>query len=285
LSSRTILNIVLAAAIAAIAAALYFKPKSETADTLTSYPLIAEDLQNVHRIEIQRLREQAVVLERNGAQWRMRTPLAALFDEVQVSRVLDVARLRATARLRAEDLGRFELEQPWARVKFNEHLVEFGATNQLTQELYLRSGEYVYAVPPQMAAAIPGNVARWLAHRLLDPDERPVAFELARFSLRHDGTRWLLAPNDPGLSQDDLVRWVEHWRSASSVVTQPATLSASSESITIELRDARKIEFAVVARTPDLVLLRQDEKLQYHLPASLGELLLASPSAAAAPTR
>lgn len=280
MGTRTILNLALAIAVVAIAAALYFKPKVESRDAPASYALIAEPLQNLRRIEVQRLREPAIALERDGNHWRMQKPLIARLNEVQLGRLLDIARLRATVRLRADDLARFELDKPWAQIRFDQHVVEFGATNQLTQELYLRSGDHVYAVPPRLAAAIPGNVSSWLAHRVLGADEQPIAFEFARFSLRHDGTRWQLAPNDPGLSQDDLMRWVEQWRSASSVVTQPASASTRSESVAIELRDARKIILDVVARTPDLVLLRHDEKLQYHLPAGLAATLLTSPSAA-----
>jgi hypothetical protein len=116
-------------------------------------------------------------------------------------------------------------------------------------------------------------------------DEHPVAFLFARFSLRHDTTRWHLAPNDPRLSQDDLVRWVEQWRLASSVVTQPGSAPGGAESITIELRDTRKIMLSVLAHSPDLILLRHDELLQYHLPARLAPILLTPPGATSVPTR
>ena len=139
----------------------------------------------------------------------------------------------------------------------------------MTQELYLRSADHVYAVPARLAAAIPGNPAKLLAHRLFAPEEQPVAFEFKDFSVRHDGVRWLLSPPDPSLSQDDLIRWVDRWRLASSVVTQPAGSKAQrGESIRIELRDARTIVLGIHERTPDLVLLREDELLQYHFAAS-----------------
>ena len=193
--------------------------------------------------------------------------------------MLDVARSRTSVRLPVGNLARFELDRPWAQIRFGPHEVDFGVVNDLTRELYVRSGDHVYAVSQSLAAAVPGTAAKLLAHRLFGPDEVPIAFTLGKFSLRHDGTRWLLDPHDPGLSQDDLVRWVEQWRHASSVVTQPSANAAVTETVAIELRDTRKIAVGVVARVPELVLLRDDEALQYHLPAHLAAPLLSSPGA------
>jgi hypothetical protein len=285
MNARTTLNIALLVAIVAVGAALYYKSKNDSDEVQGTFAIVADAEENLRRIEIQRNREEPIVLERDGRHWRMKVPRAARIDQVQLGRLLDIARLRASVRMRAEDLARFELDKPWAQIRFNQNAVDFGSTNPLTRELYLRSGEHVYAVPPRLAAAVPGNAATLMAHGLFAVDEDPVAFQFARFSLRHDTARWHLAPHDPGLSQDDLERWVDQWRLASSVVTQPGSAAEGSESITIELRDTRKIMLRVLARSPDLVLLRHDELLQYHLPARLAPILLTPPRAASAPTR
>ena len=280
MDSRTWLNIGIAALAVALVAFLYFSPPRDPSASQEHFALIPERAENISRIEIERRGQSAIVLERGERQWRMTEPRTARLDEVQLSRVLDVARFRAMQRMGAEDLGRFELDKPWAQIRFDRHAVDFGTTNAVTQELYLRSGDHVYAVPARLAAAIPGNAAKLLAHRLFAPDEQPVAFELKDFSVRHDGVRWLLSPSDPSLSQDDLIRWVDRWRLASSVVTQPAgSKTQRGESIRIELRDARTIVLGIHERTPDLVLLREDERLQYHFAASQAATLLAAPNA------
>ena len=280
MNSRTALNIGVATIAAALAAFLYFAPPRDQSASQEHFALIPERAENVSRIEIERRGQSAIVLERSARQWRMTTPRAARLDEVQLSRVLDVARFRALQRMSADDLARFELDKPWAQIRFDRHAVDFGTTNSVTQELYLRSGEHVYAVPARLAAAIPGNAARLLAHRLFGPEEQPVAFELKTFSVRHDGVRWQLTPSDPSLSQDDLIRWVDRWRLASSVVTQPGgNKKQPAESIKIGLRDARTVVLGILERTPDLVLLREDESLQYHFAAGQAATLLAAPNA------
>jgi len=282
MNSRTALNIGVAAVTVALGAFLYFFADRERDSAQENFALIPERAENLQRIEIERRGENAIVLERSGSQWRMVAPRAARLEEVQLSRVLDVARIRATQRMSADDLARFDLDKPWAQIRFNGHPVDFGATNSLTQELYVRSGEHVYAVSPRLAAAVPGNAAKLLAHRLFAPDEEPVAFELKDFGVRHDGVRWVLTPPDPALSQDDLIRWVERWRHASSLATQPGSQAKPVESIKVELRDARTVVLNVLERAPNLVLLREDESLEYHLPADRIATLLAAPNATGA---
>ena len=273
MNARTALNIGVAAVTSALAAFLYFFAARDEGVSQGQFALIPQRAENVTRIEIERRGQQAIVLERGDQQWRMTAPRAARLDEVQLSRVLDVARFRAMQRMAADDVARFELDRPWAQIRFDRYTVEFGTTNALTQELYLRSGEHVYAVPSRLAAAVPANAAKLLAHRLFAPDEHPVAFELKNFSLRHDGVRWVLDPHDPGLSQDDLIRWVERWRIASSVATEPARPAPHAESVKIALRGERTVVLGVLARAPDLVLVRNDELLQYHLPTHAASLL------------
>jgi hypothetical protein len=279
MNSRTALNVGLIAAIVALGAALYFKQRYDAREVQEPFAIVPEQPENLQRIEIQRGHENAIVLERDTRHWRMTSPHQARLDEVQLSRVLDVARLRTSTRLQTDDLARYALDKPWAQIRFNQHAVDFGATNPITQELYLRSGAHVYAVQPRFTAAVPGNAAKLIAHRLFAVDEHPIAFQMKDFSVRHDGVRWQLYPDDPGLSQDDLVRWVDQWRLASSVVTQPASDLKPAESITVELRNRGTVVLKILARAPDLVLLRSDELLQYHLPATLASTLLTAPNA------
>jgi hypothetical protein len=210
----------------------------------------------------------------------MSAPYSARVDDVQLARLLDIARLRTTtAPMPAEHIERYELDKPWARLRLDEQLIELGTTNALTKELYARAGDLVYSLPVRIAAAIPSHPAKLLAHRLFGPDEQPRRFEFERFSVQHDGVRWSLDPSDPTLSQDDLVRWSDRWRNLSSTTTQPAPGAAIGERIVVTLSDARRIVLDVLARSPDVIVRRQDEALQYHLPAPLAEPLLAPPNA------
>lgn len=278
MSTRALLNVgmVFAAMLAAVIMHMY-KPEDGAPRGHALVPISQDEIRSV---EIERVNSPMIALKREGAQWRMTAPVDARLDETALARVLDLSRLGASGKLAADDLAKYGLDKPWARVRFGDHVLEFGNTNTVTEEFYVRSGDAVYAVPARNASAIPSTPGKLIAHRMFTPEETLAAVELPDFALRHDGTHWQMQPPDPGLSQDDLVRWVEQWRYASSVITQPGEPAAKTD-VTITLRDGRKIELSVKARSPDLVLHRRDEGLDYHFNARMAPLLLSSPSAAA----
>jgi hypothetical protein len=270
-----LLNAVLLALVAVAGAILYFRPEPEPAER---YPILSTTLESVRRIEIERASGMRIVLVREGGQWRMQAPVPGRLEAIALARVLDIGRARATQRMPAADLGRFDLDQPWARVRFDSQVVEFGLTNPLTQELYVKSGEHVYLLPVRYSINVPSDVSKLLAHRLFAPGEQPVAFRLERFSAREENGRWRLEPGGDSVSQDDMLSWVEQWRLASSIITQPQTDARARGSIEVDLRDGRTLRFLVTATAPDLVLRREDERLEYHLPSRLAGVLLASPA-------
>jgi len=279
MTPRALVNLGLLIAVLGAGAALFYEPdpvKDENHAVITVPGAMLEE------IEIHRPPNAPILLKREASQWAMAAPVRARLDETALGRLLDLTRIEASARLpdADADLIRYGLDKPWARVRFESQTLEFGTTNPITQELYVRTGQGIYTIPARQAGGVPSTPAKLLAHRMLGANDVPIRFVLPGFSLRHDGTRWQLDPADPGLSQDDLVRWVDQWRLASSLITQPGE-STSAAQATVELRDGRKLEFSVKARTPDLVLHRADEGLDYHLPARMSELLLTSPVATA----
>jgi hypothetical protein len=272
---RSLLNAALLALVAVAGAILYFTSEPEPAER---YAILPTALESVRRIELERASGMRIVLTRESGQWRMQAPVPGRLEAIALARVLDIGRAQATQRVPASDLGRFDLDQPWARVRFDSHVVEFGMTNPLTQELYVRSGEHVFMLPVRYSINIPADPSKLLAHRLFGPGEEPVAFRLERFSARKENGRWRLEPGEGAVSQDDMLRWVDHWRLASSIITQPQTDARARGSIEVDLRDGRTIRFLVTATTPDLVLRREDERLEYHFPSRLAGVLLVSPT-------
>lgn len=277
MSSRSLLNVgmLLAAVLAAVVMHLY-KPGETVPKVQSLVPIAPAEIQSV---EIERANSPTISLRREGSQWRMTAPVKARLDDTALARVLDLSRLGATNAFPADDLTKYGLDKPWARVTLGNHTLEFGNTNTVTEEFYVRRGGSIHAVPARSASAIPSTPSKLLAHRMFAAEDAIAAVDLPGFSMRHDGTRWQMSPPDPALSQDDLVRWVEQWSHASSVTTQPGESAAKAE-VSIELRDGRKIDISVKARTPDLVLHRRDEGLDYHFSARMAPLLLSSPSAA-----
>lgn len=277
MSSRALLNLVMLAAVVAAAALLHTRqpPDDEARSGHALVPVAPTDLRS---ITIARTDGPPIELRRDEDQWEMRRPVKARLEETALARLLDLSRLQVGSRLPADDLARYGLDNPWARVRFEQHELAFGSTNTVTEELYVMSASAVFAIPARSATAIPGTPSRLIAHRMFSPRDVPEAITLAEFRVRHDGSRWNIEPPDPSLSQDDLIRWIDRWRHASSIATQPGT-AADAADVVVQLRDGRRLEFAIKARVPDLVLHRRDEGLDYHFTAGQS-VLLSAPSSA-----
>lgn len=271
--SRWRVNLALGAIAVVVAALLYLRPGTSPEPRHAVLPVALETIQ---RIEIERSGMPRIVLAREGGQWRMQLPTPARLDEIGLARLLDIARAHSQTRMAASELERFGLDQPWARLHYDGHRVVLGSSNALTGELYLMSGEYVYPVPVQLASGVPAHPARLLSHRLFAPDEQPVAFHFERFSVQERAGRWELDPPDAAASQDDLLRWVDQWRLASSMLTQPQSDAKLRGKLEVRLRDGRSVRLRI-GRSSAFVLLREDEGLEYHFLPRLADVLLAAP--------
>jgi len=112
----------------------------------------------------------------------------------------------------------------------------------------------------------------------MNEDTRLASMQFPGFSLRRNeqGT-WTRTPELKGLSSDQVNRFVDEWRLARALTVSEYTGRPAHERITVKVTTAdspRTIEFGVLARKPETVLVRRDEKLEYHFPEEIGRRLL-----------
>lgn len=272
------MNAALAAAVAALFAFVYFKPSGNAP---AEYPLTALKASEVKSLRIERPGTPDVVLEKKQDLWFVTAPLAARGDDFRVQQLTGIVEAKATHRLAAADLARFELEPPQARVTIDGRIFGFGMVNPMTQEQYVLAGDAVHTVAPRYGAALPANAAELASRQLLAPDETPVGITLKDFSVEQRAGRWVLAPAAGELSHDDLIRWVEEWRHASAVRVEPYVKGKAPAEIKIQLKGRDVLTLGLLAREPELVVARPDEKLQYYFSAETAKRLLSPPGTAA----
>ena len=272
MKSRIFLNLALAALVAVLILLVWFKPKPMAQ---TEFKLSTLASASVSRIAIDKPGQPAIVLENNPAGWRMTTPFQARADSAAVGRLLEILAATSLQRFPATDLGRFQLDSPLLRLTLNDQEFSFGTQNTLTGEVYVATNGGVHPVAPSYLVYTMKMPADFAARAFLAEEEKLAGFEFAdlKLSQNSDG-KWLTSPARPNWSQDDINRWVDEWRHSSSLVTQPYDGTPPQESFTLRLGDGKLIPCKILRREPDLVILREDEKLQYHFPAAIGKRLL-----------
>jgi hypothetical protein len=268
------LNAALAVLVVALGAFLYLRPARDTA---VEYPLSALKSQEALSLRIERAGTTPVVLEKKQEGWFVTAPFSARADDSRVQRLLAVVEARAAHRFPAGERGRFGLEPPQARLVVDGQAFSFGLVNDLTREQYVMAGDAIFAVHPRYGLALPATALDAASRQLLASHEMPVRIEGREFTVAQQDGRWVLAPGAGDLSQDDLIRWVDEWRLASALRVQPQSAKRARETVRIELKSGASFTLGVVAREPELVLARSDEKLQYHFRAELAKRLLSPP--------
>jgi hypothetical protein len=276
-----LLNVVLLAAVAALAFFAWLTPSREDQ---AKKPLSTLQSAQAQRITLERPAQPAVTLERRDAQWLITAPFKARADEFQVMRMLTILEAQPALRLPATDLERFDLQSPAALLTIDGAEYAFGGINTVTREQYVQRGDTVYAVALRHGAGLPANALALVRRVLLSEQEQPVAVTLPEFSLSQKEGKWTLTPA-ADTSQDDLQRYVDQWRHASAAQAEPYDQRPPLSEIRITLRDGKVLEFGVLQRAPQLVLWRRDTGLQYLFLEAAGRALLSMPGTALADTK
>ena len=243
-----------------------------------SYKLSTLTIAGVKRIAVAPRNAPGYTLEKREETWFLSAPIAARADQTQVQRMLDLLSAASKEKLAASDLKRFDLDPPALRVSMDGQSFSFGGTNPLSQDQYLATGDSVYLVSAYYASLVPRGSDRMLTHSLFKESEKAVGFKFKGFSVEQKDGKWTLAPQRSSdkerPSQDDLNRWADDWRYASSLVTQPWSGKSTPDVVEAKLADGRTITFVVVRREPELILARPDEKLQFQFSGEMTRRLL-----------
>jgi hypothetical protein len=274
-----IVNLLLVLGVGALAFYALYKPKQEAAGPQHAISTLAPSA--VKRVRVEPQSGTSLELQKEGEGWFLVQPLRARADRIQVERLLDLLKARSKEQLAATELQRFDLDQPALRVRFDDHTIAFGTTNPLSSDQYVLSGSSVFLLPAFYRAQVPDRPERVLTHALFRPGEKPTAFRFRTFSVEQRDGKWQVLPatGKEAPSQDDFNRWVDDWKLASSLLTQPVReKTAAPESVEVALAGGGKLTLGIVQRSPQLILLRSDEKLLFHFSEELRDRLLTAPA-------
>lgn len=272
-------NAALALLVAAVGAWLWLRPAA--GPTEPEFAVSARKPADTKILRLERPGEPAIVLERRAAGWRQVAPLEARADAMRVEGMLEVLKARSRTRLPAQDLERFDLHAPVARLTVDGEMLAFGAINPVTGEQYLLAGGQVFLVRPDFGMGLPPRGETMASKLLLGEDEQPAAFLLPGRRVERREGKWEQSPppaDGAALSQDDYQRWADRWRFASSLLTLQAPGQPRGDKLTLVLADGRKIELLAREQAGGFLLVRLDEKLEYRFAAEQRARLLDGPA-------
>ncbi len=272
------LNLLLIAVVAVLAAVVYFEPGREKPPVPARLTTLTAA--QVTRIAITRPDQPDIKLVKKGAQWLMETPYATTADEVRIGFLLDFLEAKSGSSFPVvkADLPKYALDKPRAVLTLNNEVFEFGDSNPMTMQRYVRHGDAIYMLfdtAYQYLIAEPGT---YVNPQLIDAGAKIESISVPSLSVeQHDGK---LTATPPAASSDQLARFVEEWRQARALAvrnldkTQQDDMAKATDKLEVTWTPDGKRSWVILTRDPDWVLARTDLPLAYMLSADTAKKLM-----------
>ena len=268
-------NVALLAAVALLALFAWLKPQ----DGAPEHKLSLLKTSEADSVQLQVAGTEPVVMQRNGTEWRIATPVNLRADNFQMQRLLGILDATSRDRLPPAGLARYGLNEPHTRLTINKQSFSFGAINEMSREQYVLTQDGVFLIPIRYGAALPKNVLQLVSKQLFAADEAPVAFEFGAFKLVQRDGKWQITPPSE-VGADDINHWVDEWRLAAALDVLPASQRKSLQAIKVTLKSGSDVTLSVMEQDPSLVLARSDQPIEYRFAGAMVKRLLAAPAAA-----
>jgi len=284
MSTRTLLNLVLLLAAFGLALVAWFrpgvKPVEETRPITTG--LAPEQ---VDHLTVERLTRDPLRFSKRDGRWFLLADNRELpAADFQVRALLRLLQTTATRHYPAGslDLASLGLKPPQAHVTMDDVNFGFGATDALKSQRYVQVGDTVYLIDDQYQHLLNADWPNFVSRQILDGRGAITRLELPDMTLAYaDDGHWRLDPEQESVGVDALQTLIDNWQNATALMTRRYADGTGSETVTVHTRGSDEpLVLRIVSRSPDLVLARPDWGVQYLLPGSEADSLLALPQPA-----
>lgn len=287
MKSRWIVNLVLLLLVAGIALFLYLRPQPVQQSEQT-FTLSKLDPNSFSRVSVEFPSKKPVRFEKQQGRWHMVEPYQARADLASVGRILSVAVATSKQKFPATDLARFGLDNPSLKVHIDDQEFSFGMYNPVGGEQYVAYKDAVYTLPTIYSEGAAVQPLELLNKRPLDDDEQIVGFDFSHLEqwettrlnldLEPNG-KWKVTPEKAKPNQNELNDWFSsNWPNLVANSVEPYTLDEQPHPyVTLKLKNGKSVRLVKMQESPELLLVREDQKLQYHFPQDVGFVALNPP--------
>lgn len=271
MQKRLLLNLLLLAVVAGLAALAFFEPGKEEVKILRLAEL---DENAIDLITLQN--KDSIVFEKRDGGWWLKSPLAAPANEIRVRQLLDIAKAESLAQypLKPEDLSKFELDKPKSVLQMGTVNLIFGGSEPIDMRRYVQIGGTLHLVNDDFSHHLAAPATDYVDKKLLPDGAKPNEIFLPgmKAMLSQDG-RWTMDP--PSDAVGGVADLVSAWQSARAIEVRRIDQAPQGDTIRIGFSNHAPVEFVIVQREPDLMLARADWGLQYIIAGMSSKQLLA----------
>jgi len=270
MKSRLILNLALLIAIAVLAAVAFFEPGKKKPETT---PLASVNEDALTAITLQN--KDTITFEKQNGHWRLTKPFNAPANDIRIRQLIGIAEANSEAQypVKAEDLAKFELDKPKATLILDATTMNFGGSDPINMRRYVQIGDTLHLVSDDFFHHLTASATDYVDKKLLPEDAKikEIFVPGLRATLGQDGKWTLEPPAEPNQSVSDLLN---AWNTARAIDVKRVEQPPQGDVVRITLAEGSPVEFFIVQREPDLLLVRPDLGLQYEVTGNAAKQLL-----------
>lgn len=278
MNRRLALNLSMAGAIIVLALIVIFEPGKETAPENPKISMLP--VESITHIEIERTAHDTIKFERQGEHWRNTQPMNLPANDFRVNSIARLAQTTSYGRFSVEgrDLKQYELDNPRIRLHLNDLVLEYGSINPLDKRRYVRAGDTIHLTTDDSFFRLSGDVHGFVSSALIPENAAKLSeIKLPAMTVRSDaaGGKWVVTPEPPNLSADDINKFADEWRHAQALQVSAYSGTPTGETVTLSFRDGlAPMQLDVMTRDGDLILGHKAIGVQYQFSSDARERLL-----------
>ncbi|HET7306749.1 MAG TPA: DUF4340 domain-containing protein [Gammaproteobacteria bacterium] len=276
MKTRWWLNIGLLVVLVALGLVIWYQPGTKNKKPKTKITTLAPA--SIKTIRITQPNQKAAVFKLEDGQWQMLKPIAAPADSALIKNWLASVDETSTRSYPVEglDLKQFGLKPPKLTLTLNNQKLEFGSSDPLDHQRYIRRGDTVYLANDMLFYQLQGDPLSFVSKRLLPRSAKITALTLPNLKLTRAGNGdWQLTPSDPKVDSDQIQKLIDGWQHAQAFNVKSADASKSTGEIVVQLQGQKEpIHFQILNNDSVLALARPKLGIEYQLPANRRDDLL-----------
>jgi len=295
MKKRWLFNLMMLALVVGLLAFLYLHPKTIVQQGQI-YELSNYKLAEFNTISVEFPAKATLTLAKVNGYWRITAPQQARADQISVQRILGIIAAKTKnkiATVAPTDLEKFGLNNPLVKVKLfrdksNVEEFLFGTHNPVTDEQYVAHRNNVYLIANAYADYASIQLIELVDKAPLKPTEKVVGFDFSHLEQWEDSRlqmnlvdgKWSVSIAKAKPRQNELNEWLDYsWLHAlaKSVEFYTPDRKTTYPSFEVKLAGGSKVHFDKIQESPDLILARPDEGLQYHFANDVGFTMLNPP--------
>ncbi|MFM9914023.1 MAG: DUF4340 domain-containing protein [Methylophilaceae bacterium] len=290
MKSRWILNLLLLLVVAGLGFYVYQRPVAvEKKEQI--YNIASFEPADVTHLRIEVPARKAIVFEKKDGRWMMVEPYQGRADALSIGRVLSVALATSPEKFPLANAAQFGLDHPQMIIHADDKTFSFGMFNPVGGQQFVAHENQVYTLETIYGENATVQPLEFLDKHPLAKDEEIVDFDFGALEQwegthlkvhRADDGKWQVTAASkykPNPNQQEMDDWFVNWAELQAASVEPfVPVKEPQPFVLIKLKNGKVVKLVKMQESPELLLVREDEKLQYHFPQDVGFTILNPPA-------